>query len=86
MSQSRIPLATLPLSTDVPPSTQWYRANGRPTRKDKVIKQQYLTPQEQKALKHELLRMARNGYPVRVKFLPAFAQIIARQRSPRERL
>lgn len=70
---------TTSLPTDIPPSTRWHRAHGRPTRKDKAINQQYLTPQEEKALKDELLRLARNGYPVRVKFLPAFAHMIARQ-------
>ena len=70
--------AIAPLPTHISPSTQWHRANGRPTRKDKAISQQYLTPQEEKALKDELLRLAKLGYPVRVKIILLFAQIIAR--------
>ena len=69
------------VSTPVPPSTQWHRTHGRPTRKDKAVKQQYLTPQEEKALEAEGLRWDRNGHPWRVKHLPYFAHVIARQRS-----
>ena len=34
----------------VPIATLWRRAQGRPSRRDQAIKQQYLNPQEEKAL------------------------------------
>jgi hypothetical protein len=70
--------AALPTTTSNSTSTQWRRANGRPTKRDKPINQQYLNPQEEKVLTQEALRMTRDGYPWRVKHLPILAQLIAR--------
>lgn len=75
--------AALSASTNIPPSTRWYRAHGRPSKRDTAAKQQYLTPEEEKAVVDYVLRMANNGYPVRVKFLRYLAQVIACQRSSR---
>jgi hypothetical protein len=68
-------------SSNVPPSTLWHRANGRPSKEDKAASQQYLTPPEEDALADYVLRMARNGYPLPVKFLRSLAWLIVRQRS-----
>lgn len=65
----------------VPYSTLYHRAHGRPSKKDKAIRQQYLNPSEEKALVKYLLRMRDLGFPVRIKYLPSLAFIIARQRS-----
>ena len=59
-------LATLPVSTLAPASTQWHRANGRPTRKDEATSQQYRIPQE-KALRAESLLCSRHFF---LTFLP----------------
>jgi hypothetical protein len=68
-------------STGIPASTLWRRANGKPSQRDKAANQQYLTPQEERALVNHVLRMAENGYPLPVSFLRSLAVIIARQRS-----
>ncbi|KUL81896.1 hypothetical protein ZTR_09528 [Talaromyces verruculosus] len=68
-------------STGIPASTLWRRANGKPSRQDKAANQQYLSPQEERALVNHVLRMAQNGYPLPVSFLRSLAVIIARQRS-----
>jgi hypothetical protein len=73
--------AALSLLTNVPASTLWRRARGRPSRQDKAAKQQYLTPQEEKALMEYVPPMSENGYPLPVKFLRSLALTIARQRS-----
>ena len=62
-------------------STAWHRDHGRPSRNDKAISQQYLTPQEEKALVDYVLRAYRNGYPLPVRALRSHALVIARQRS-----
>ncbi|KAF2874193.1 hypothetical protein BDV95DRAFT_474614, partial [Massariosphaeria phaeospora] len=43
--------------------------------------QQYLTPEEEKAMVKFLLLMSSLGHPVRIKFLPSLAFSIARRRS-----
>ncbi|KAL5331303.1 hypothetical protein ACEPPN_000833 [Leptodophora sp. 'Broadleaf-Isolate-01'] len=48
----------------VPATTLWHRNNGRPSIVQKGASQQYLTPQEEKALVTYLLRMAQNGFPL----------------------
>ena len=35
---------------ETPVSTRWHRAHGRQTRGERAVKQQLLTPQEEKAL------------------------------------
>ncbi|KAJ6117814.1 hypothetical protein N7523_005565 [Penicillium sp. IBT 18751x] len=66
----------------VPASTLWHRANGRPSREEKAANQQYLTTSEEDALANDILRMAKNGYPPPVKFLPLLAGVLRRRRSP----
>lgn len=68
---TRITYAALSDLSSVPVSTLWDRAHGRQSRSEKAAKQQYLTPQEEKALVSYALRMSRNGYPLPVK-IPAF--------------
>jgi len=65
----------------VPLTTLYYRDHGRPSREVKAEGQLYLTPSEEKALEKYLKLMADLGNPVRIKFLPALAFCIARQRS-----
>ncbi|KAF2176613.1 hypothetical protein K469DRAFT_512225, partial [Zopfia rhizophila CBS 207.26] len=63
---------------NVPRSTLWHRAHGRPSKEEKAIGQQYLTPSEEKALVKYLLRMSDNGFPIPIKYLRSLAYIIAR--------
>lgn len=49
----------------VPRTTLWNRAHGRSSKEDKAKSQQYLTLSEEKALVEYLLRMSRNGFPVK---------------------
>jgi hypothetical protein len=65
----------------VPLSTIWHRDHGRPSIKEKGKGQQYLTPEEEKALVSFLLLMSDLGQPVRVKFIPSLALVLAHQRS-----
>ncbi|KAH6714371.1 hypothetical protein BKA61DRAFT_673667 [Leptodontidium sp. MPI-SDFR-AT-0119] len=69
----------------VPATTLWHRNNGRPSIVQKGASQQYLTPQEEKALVTYLLRMAQNGFPLLVKFARDLAAVIVRQRSSASR-
>jgi len=73
--------AGLSRSTGIPASTLWHRANGRLLRRENAANQQYLTPQEERALLDYVLRMADNGLPLPVKSLRSLALIIARHRS-----
>ena|SRR5437763_10543400 len=73
--------AALSEDCEVPRTTLWYRAHGRPPKEEKDKRQQYLTPSEEKALIEYLLRMSRNGFPVPVKHLRPLAFTIVRQRS-----
>ncbi|KAF2846978.1 hypothetical protein T440DRAFT_431394, partial [Plenodomus tracheiphilus IPT5] len=52
---------------------------------DKARLQQYLTVEEEKALVAFLLLMASLGQPVRMKYIPALAYSIARQRATTNR-
>ena len=72
---------TLRDADDIPPSTRWHRAHGRPSRRRKAVKQKLLTPPEEKALAEYVLRMPQNGYPLPVKLLPSFATVILQRRS-----
>ncbi len=65
----------------VPLSTLWHRDHGRGSIKQKAASQQYLTPQEEKALVDYLLRMSRKGYPLPVKLARNLAHIILLQRA-----
>jgi hypothetical protein len=65
----------------VPLTTLYYRNHGQRSKEEKAQGQQYLTPSEEKALEKYLKLMADLGNPVRIKFLPALAFSIARQRS-----
>jgi hypothetical protein len=56
----------------------WRHAHGKPSLQDKAAKQQYLTPQEEKALLDYALRMSERGYPLPVRALHSLAQVIAR--------
>jgi hypothetical protein len=62
-------------------TTLYHRDHGRRSREEKAKGQQYLTPSEEKALEKYLKLMADLGNPVRIKYLPALAFSIARQRS-----
>ncbi|KAL5328181.1 hypothetical protein ACEPPN_001677 [Leptodophora sp. 'Broadleaf-Isolate-01'] len=73
--------ATLSELSGVPESTLWHRDHGRGTIKQRSIKQQYLTAQEEKALVGYILRMAKNGYPLPIKFVRTLALVIVRQRA-----
>jgi len=66
---------------DVALTTVYYRAHGRPSMKEKAQGQQYLTPEEEKALISFLLLMSDLGQPVRIKYIPSLAFSLARQRS-----
>jgi hypothetical protein len=73
--------AALSEDGDVPRTTLWYRAHGRPSKEEKAASQQYLTPPEEKALVKQLIRSDKNGFPVMVKYLPSLAFVIACQRT-----
>lgn len=66
---------------DVPYTTLWNRAHGRPSMQDKARSQQYLTPSEEDALVAYVLRMSDNGFPVPIKYLRTLAFVIVCQRS-----
>ena len=55
--------AALSKLSNIPATTLWRRAQGKPSRKDKAASQQYLTPPEEKALLHYVLRAYENGRP-----------------------
>ena len=67
--------------SNLPVSTRRHRRNGRPSRKQKAAKQQYLTPQEEKAFVDYALHMDRIGNPLAVQSMRYIAMTIARQRS-----
>jgi hypothetical protein len=62
-------------------TTLWNRAHGQPSKEDKAKGQQYLTPMEEKALAKYLIHMSTLGFPVRIKYIPSLAFVIARQRT-----
>jgi hypothetical protein len=65
----------------VPYHTRYYRKRGRPSRLEKAQGQQYLTPDEEKALALYLLLMTELGQPVRIKHIPTLAHSLARRRA-----
>lgn len=72
----------LEAADDLPASTRWYRAHGRPSIRDKAIKQQLLKPAEERALVQYALRQAQNGYPLPAKSLSALAVVLLQRRNP----
>jgi len=66
---------------DVPLSSLHHRDKGRRSKEEKAQSQQYLNPEEEKALVKFLLLMYNLGQPVRIKFIPSLAFSVARQRS-----
>ena len=75
------PYAVLSTQSEVPRSTLYHRAHVRPSKEEKAQRQQYLTPEEEKAVVKFLLLMSSLGQPVRIKFIPSLAFSIACQRS-----
>ena len=73
--------AALSEVSGVPLTTLYYRAHKRQSIQEKAQGQQYLAPEEEKALVTFLLLMSDLGQPVRVKYIPSLAFSIARQRS-----
>lgn len=65
---------------DIPLSTLHHRAKGRRSREEKAQSQQYLTPDEEKAVVRFLLLMSSLDKPVRIKFIPSLAFSVARRR------
>ena len=65
----------------VPLSTVGHRNRGRKSIQQRAADQQYLTPQEEKALVSYFLGMSRKGYHLPVKFAGSLAYIIRLQRS-----
>ncbi len=65
----------------IPLSTLWHRDHGRVSIKQRAANQQYLTPEEEKALVDYLLRMSRNGYPLPIEFARNLAHVISLQRA-----
>ncbi|KAJ6203576.1 hypothetical protein PSV09DRAFT_1132540, partial [Bipolaris maydis] len=59
---------TSPLQDNaIPYHTRYYRKSGRPSMKEKAQGQQYLTPDEEKALIAYLLLISKLGQPARIK-------------------
>jgi len=73
--------AALAEQGDVPLSTLHHRARGRPSKETKAQRQQYLTPEEEKAVIRFFLLMSTLGQPIRIKFIPSLAFRVARRRS-----
>lgn len=62
--------------SNVPKSTIFYRAKGRPSIQQKAISQQYLTPPEEQALANYFIRISNRGFPLPVYFARDLAHII----------
>ncbi|KAF2191907.1 hypothetical protein K469DRAFT_732021 [Zopfia rhizophila CBS 207.26] len=77
--------AALAEQGNVPLSTLHHRHQGRRSKAAQAQLQQYLTPEEEKALVRFLLLMSSLGHPVRIKFIRSLAYSIARQRSTADR-
>ena len=80
-SDVRRTYADLAEQCNIPLSTLHHRQQGRRPMKAKAQSQQYLTPEEEKAVVKFVLLMSNLGKPVRIKFIPSLALSIARQRS-----
>jgi hypothetical protein len=66
---------------NAPRSTLHRRKHGGASKETKAQLQQYLTPEEEKAMVKLLLLMFSLGHPVRTKYIPLLAFCIARRRS-----
>lgn len=73
--------AALSARSEVPLATLYHRDHGRRSREEHAQSQQYLTPDEEKAMVRFLLLMSSLGRPVRIKFISSLAFSIARKRS-----
>ena len=73
--------AALAEQGDVPLSTLHHRNHGRRSREELAQSQQYLTPEEEKAIVKFLLLMANLRHPIRIKFIRSLAFSVARHRS-----
>ncbi|MCJ1284789.1 hypothetical protein MMC26_004125 [Xylographa opegraphella] len=62
-------------------STLQHRYRGRESKEAKAQRQQYLTPEEEKAMIKFLLLLSSLGHPVRKKVIPSLAFSIARRQS-----
>ncbi|OAP56314.1 hypothetical protein AYL99_09493 [Fonsecaea erecta] len=78
-SSPEIP-ASFPLSRDPPRTTLPIGSNEIAPRRKKAVNQQYLTPQEEKALVAYILQCADNGFPLPVKALRRLALVIRQRR------
>ncbi len=61
-------------SNDLLLSIYWHRVYRKLSRQKTVVKRQFLTLIEEKALVNYVLRLAARGYPVPVRFLRYLAQ------------
>jgi hypothetical protein len=68
-------------TSNVPRSTLHRRKHGGMSKETKAQRQQYLTPEEEKALVAFLLLMSSLGQPVRIKYVSSLAFSIARRQS-----
>jgi hypothetical protein len=66
---------------NVPRSTLHRRKHGGSSKESKARLQQYLTPEEEKAIVRFLLLVSNLGHPVRIEFIPLLAFNMARRRS-----
>jgi hypothetical protein len=73
--------AALSEHSNIPLTTLYYRAHGRPSKEEKAQGQQYLTREKEKALVAILFLMSNLGHPVRIKYMPSLAFSLARLRS-----
>ena len=64
----------------VPLCTLHHRAQGRPSIEEKAQSQQYLTPDEERAVVKFVLLMSDLGKPVRIKSIPSLAFCVACRR------
>ncbi len=69
-------ISSLLLSSDLPLFTSPSKSNETLARRKKAIGQQYLTPQEEKALVVYILRCAANSFPLLVKALRRLVLVI----------
>ena len=63
-------------------STLWRHGQGRPTLKDKAIRQQYLTPSEEETAREHVLEYAKQGNYLTPHDLRSLALLIAQSRGP----
>lgn len=68
-------------SSDVPLSTLYHRAHGRPSPTKKWQNQKYLSTEEENVLLTFLMISSTMGEPVQIKYLPSLAHIIACRRA-----